>query len=124
MVHLISKSNASRNVRIAKNGTLVVAIIQSDFHITQMVAKNSAVVKRNLGRTVRTVIRDGPVLSDILIGVTRKINRRSFPVSDRSRFRSMELFRSKNRLIINQFYNVVQAIVYSLMEPAHMEAKN
>ena len=46
MVHLISKSNASRNVRIAKNGTHVVAIIQSDFHITQMVAKNSAVVKR------------------------------------------------------------------------------
>ena len=46
MVHLISKSSVSRNVRIVKNGTLVVAIIQSDFHITQMVAKNSAVVKR------------------------------------------------------------------------------
>lgn len=46
MVHLISKSNASRNVRIAKNGTHVVAIIQSDFHITQMGAKNSAVAKR------------------------------------------------------------------------------
>ena len=46
MVHLISKSNASQNVQIAKNGTHVVATTQSDFHITQMVAKNSVVVKR------------------------------------------------------------------------------
>ena len=67
MVHLISKSNASQNVRIAKNGTLVVAIIQSDFHITQMVAKNSAAVKRNLGRNryPRTVIR-GPRLAGFI----------------------------------------------------------
>ena len=123
MVHLISKSNASQNVRIAKNGTLVVAIIQSDFHITQMVAKNSVAVKRNLGRTVIPGPLSASVLSDILTGITRKINRRSFPVYDSSRFRSMELFRSKNRLIINQYYNVVPAIVCSLMEPAHMEVK-
>ena len=46
MVHLISKSSASPSVRIAKNGTHAVVIIQSDFHTIQMVAKNSVVVKR------------------------------------------------------------------------------
>ena len=52
------------------------------------------------------------------------MNCQSFPVNDSSYFRSMELFRPKNRLIINLYYNVVPAIVYNLMEPAHMEAKN
>ena len=32
-------------------------------------------------------------------------------------------FSIRKRLIINQYYNVVPAIVYSLMEPARMEAK-
>ena len=86
---------------------------------------------RSKGIWVETVIpgplsadRGWPVLSDILTGITRKMNCQSFPVNDSSYFRSMELFRPKNRLIINLYYNVVPAIVYNLMEPAHMEAKN
>ena len=81
MVHLISKSNASQNVRIAKNGTLVVAIIQSDFHITQMVAKNSAAVKRNLGRNryPRTVIR-GPRLAGFIRHFDRNNPENELPV--------------------------------------------